>query len=71
VFLLLKFAVPDMQSAPKRNEKRELNAELVRVNSRISFIQAAFHGSAIDSLHLQELQCLDKLKTQVLRDLKQ
>lgn len=60
-----------MQSALKRNEKRELNAELVRVNSRISFIRAAFYGSVIDSLHLQELQSLDKLKAQVLRDLKQ
>lgn len=60
-----------MQSAPNRNEKRELNAELVRVDSRISFIRAAFYGSAIDSIHLQELQSLDLIKTQVLRDLKQ
>jgi hypothetical protein len=60
-----------MQSAPKRNVKRELNSELIRINSRISFIRAASEGQAIDKLLLAELITLDKLKTQVLSDLKQ
>jgi hypothetical protein len=50
--------------------KTELHAELLRIDSRVKFIRAAFYGTAIEKPYLIELAGLEKSREFVLSELK-